>query len=193
MQDNLGSRRHEKAPANWRAVKRQGWDHGNGVLVVLLQVAISAQLFMALILKHGEFVRDEGLVISPYQLCVLGPEGQECSPVFHSGIACVMLVLFVYAPLALTLFAALSYLFGVCLPDGHGLRFSLVVQALAAVGMFAGTVAFLIACHWRLGRLPGLTAAFYLSACACAEMGVATLLCWLSVIRRFGWSIGSSV
>ncbi|KAJ8262461.1 hypothetical protein GJAV_G00166740 [Gymnothorax javanicus] len=144
-------------------------------LVLTLQAAICAQLLFSLFLDRGEIVREQTVVISPAGRCLLGRSGRaECSHVSGGNTVYEVLVLLsMFSPLPLTLFAALAYLFGVCLDDDHVLRFCLATQALAAVLMFT-SIALAIVESWQLIRPSGLTAGFYMSLSAILEMSLVT-------------------
>ncbi|KAJ8385757.1 hypothetical protein AAFF_G00182750 [Aldrovandia affinis] len=154
------------------------------VLVVTLQLAIAGQLVFALIVSDAEFVRTADVLLSPYGFCMRRPPnaGFECRPVSSSGPVCTMLVLCLYSPLPLTLFAALAYLFGTFGADDSLLRFSVATQALGSATMLLGVAAF-ISASWRYLWPAGLTAAYYLSVCTCAEMAAVAALAQWSAAR----------
>ncbi|KAG5845220.1 hypothetical protein ANANG_G00136500 [Anguilla anguilla] len=141
-------------PANRGAMKTEGPGHCIAAAVVTLQLVICAQLFVSLFPKW-----DGGLAVGPNLVCMMGRDDRvECTPISGNAAVCDAVAFCSYAPLPLTLFAGLSFLFGARLPDADALRLSAAGQALAATVALVAVASSVVG-YGNLVLLPGFATA----------------------------------
>lgn len=158
-------------------------------LAVLLSL-IFLQMLYFLVLSFGQFISTHETLISPFIFCLKGHYGQWLckSSYTTSGIGRAetninivgeTVILSLYAPLVLILFALLALFYAVYGKDKAALRISAVCQLVSSLLLIGGILLF-VALHWPNVTLAAMTLGFYLCVSVSAELAITGVWTWAS-------------